>query len=420
MTPRPRKVGHPQSRVAVAAVVLFALVAAGCSSKEDPLEIGFRRVSLDLVFKDATKAPPVEPQQVVQVIEFFDQEFPGFADSLQEEEEEEPAPEPTPRPRRPVPPRADAEEPCIPAPEGAVSDEPVFATVKDPPKVGSYTRHNAGTIGFEIPPLPPGTLRYPPTTKWDITDVVIDRGTVATNPKEDAVLGELPQSPATPEVVRFTLTRNVSASLKTIDTYQYYLDRGDADLDNSNLDGDGIYLVRREIRSSTLGNSVFTPTPPVMIAPIDEESEDSEVQTSAGIDRENNAAMSVTSKVIGRAYIDACGDVIDTYTVQWEEQFVDLSGGTPSVSGNVESGKPNIWNISFSKNLLLAREEMHTVLRSTTASTPPLPVVLKFDYVSTLAFPEPKPIKAPTTPGPGAGGQDSGGDEGDDDDAVFP
>lgn len=395
-SPRRNHRPAPPRHVAAVALALFAMIAAGCSSKQDPLEIGFKRVSLDLVFKDETKAPPLEPQKVVQVIEFFDQDFPSLSESFEEEPEEA-----APRRRRPLPPpRADIEPPCIPAGEGVVSEIPVFATTPDPPKVGSYTRHNSGTIKIEVQaPLPSGTLPYPPRTTWDITDVTVDRGTIATNPDDEKTLGALPQSPATPELVRFTVTRHLSRSSKTIDTYQYYLERGDADRDSTNMDGDGIYLVRRETLSSTFGNSVFTPTPPVMIAPIDDESEVSEVQTSAGIDRASNASMSVRSKVVGRDYIDACGEVFDTYRVEWEEQFLDLSGTTPAVSGNVESGKPNIWNIAYNRNVHIAREEMHTTSRTLTATTPPIPVVVKYDYVSTLASPEPKPIKPPTPPG---------------------
>ena len=403
MTPTPRSTRHSRRLAATAMVGLFALVAASCGSKPDPLEIGFRRVSLDLVFKDAAKATPPDPQKVIQTIEYFDQEFPGFAEQLPLEEFDE---EPAPRPRRPPPPAIEREPVCIAGGDGLPPDEPVFPTIREAPKEGSYRRGNTGTIGLELPPpLPSGTLPFPPRTTWEITDVGTHRGTVALNPQDEEALPPLPNpAPTTadvvPRLVRFTITRNVSRTLKTVDTYQYYLERGEADRDSTNNDGDGIYLVRREIRSTTLGNSVFTPTPPVMVVPISVETEDTEANVSAGIDRESDAALSISSRVVGRETVDVCGEIIDTYRVQWEEQFTSLSSDNTQASGNAESGKPNFWSIAYSKNVLLVREEMHTVYRVATNSTPPVPIVLKFDYVSTLRNVEPEPIKPSTSGAP--------------------
>lgn len=411
-TTRPRR--HRRRVAAWASAALFALVASSCSSGPDPLEIGFRRVSLDLVFKDATKAAPVEPQRVIQTIEFFDQEFPGFAAQPQFDEifEDEPAPRST---RRPLPPPANVAPPCEVGDEGVAPDEPVFATVREAPKEGSYRRKNTGTITLELPqPLPSGKVPYPPLTTWEITDVARHQGTLALNPKDEAALptAALPESAATPDLMRFTITRNTGSTLKTIDTYQYYFEREPADLDNTNNDGDGIYLVRREIRSTTFGTSVFEPTPPVMIVPISVETQAGRDNVSAGIDRESDAALSVRSVVVGREVIDVCGELIDTYRVHWEEQFTSLSNDSPQASGNAEAQKPNVWNIAFSKNLLIAREEMHTVNRVTTTGTPPVPIVVKYDFVSTLMNVQPEPIKQSAAPGapPPTGGTEE--DEG--------
>ena len=390
-----------QFRLAVVALVTCAVVATGCSNRPDPLELGLRRVSLDLAFRDAEKATPPDPQLVTQVVEYFDEEF-----ALEEE------PVRQTRPRRIAPPRPTT-PPCVAAPEGTTPDEPVYAVVTDPPKVGAYRRRNSGTVTIEVPPQGPLTLPYAPQTTWEIPEVTTGFGTLATNPRDQDDVGtepvadpvpadappQVPHANATPEVVRFKIVRNHSRTLKTIDTYQYYLDRGAYDTDTTARDGDGIFLVQRETRSSLFGNTVFTPTPPVLMTVIDVETEATQgAHVGAGYDRETNAAMSVTSKIVGRAIVDVCGTMLDTYVVEFEEQFVDLSRVPPSTSGNAETQKKNVWRIAFDKGLLLVQEEIHSVWRTTvpvSGQAAGVPVALTFDYVSTLSNEEPEPLKPP-------------------------
>lgn len=387
-----------RGRSAIAGAALLSMVAAGCGGDSDPLELGLRRVSLDLAFKDAEKAPPLEPQRVVKIVEYFDEEFADF----EEEESVDP-----PRPRITAP-RRPPEPPCLEAAPGDTPDQPVYGVVEEPPKEGSYRRRNTGSIAIETQALPPITLPYPPLTLWDLTDVNTDTGPIVTNPHDDPadLSGQAPQDipqpdPAvppvdvTPERVTFTVTRNVSERLKTIDTYMYFGSRGRADLDgestSSDLDGDGLYLIRREFFSTTFGNSVFTPSPPVMIMPIGDETKTTEANVSAGIDRTTNAAMTVTSRVLGREPVDVCGVVIDAYRVEFEEQMINLSDDVPSASGNLE--KPNVWHIAFDNHLLLLKEEVHSVMQtSVEIAGSPVPVIVRFDYTSTLMDPEPSPL----------------------------
>ena len=396
-----------RSRAAVALLLASSLVASACGGEDDPFDMGFRRVSLDLVFKDATKASPAEAQRIIQVIELFDEDLRQVAAAEPEELPEDDVP--VRRARTVAPPRPPEKE-CIPAEQGATPDTPVFGAVRVPPVVGSYARRNEGTIKVEsdTPVVSPLTLPYPPRTKWDVTDVVRSRGTLATNPREDTLLQTeaAPPAPVVPEVVRFTLTKHVGARTTVIDTYQYYLDRAPADADttaSNDMDGDGVYLVRRETKSEAFGNSVFTPTPPVMMVPIGDETATTEqVNVGSGIDRETGAAMTVQSKILARETVDVCGELIDTYRVQFEEQFVDLSKQPPVIGGNVEGGSPNFWNISFSDRLLIAREEVHTVTRTSyDTGTGAIPVTVSYDYVSTLEDLEAEPIKSgSSTPTP--------------------
>ena len=391
-------------RRAVALLLACSFVVAACGSDEDPLALGFRRVSLDLVFKDATKASPAEAQRIIQVIELFDEDVRREPDAATE-----PEPEPAPRRRRTTAPPGIPEKVCLPADPTQTPETPVFGAVRNPPVEGSYTRKNTGEIRIESesPLVPSFTVPYPEKTAWSVTDIERSRGTLATNPREDELLGTetLPEAPAAPEVVRFTLTRPVGSGLTVIETYQYYGDRAPADADttaSTDMDGDGLFLVRRETQSETFGTSIFTPTPPVMVVPIGDETEATEANTGAGIDRETGSAMTVESKILSREAIDVCGEMVDTYRVQWEEQFVDNSRGRPVIAGNVESGKPNIWNISFSDRLLIVREEIHSQTRTYVGDgAAALPVTVAFDYVSTLGELETKPLRTGTpTPRP--------------------
>ena len=147
----------------VCVLIVASVIAAGCGRADDPLEIGFRRVALDLAFKDADKANPVDDRTIVR--RFVD----GDDFAL---EELEPEPRVVRRVRvvtRPAP------RVCDKAPEGATPEFPAFAVVKDPPKVGQYSRHNEGkltinsaTTSYDIP--------VPGLSRWEIPAVRFVRG----------------------------------------------------------------------------------------------------------------------------------------------------------------------------------------------------------------------------------------------------
>ena len=374
------------------AVLLAAMVVltAACGSKPDPLDLGFKRVSLDLVFKDAAKAPPPDPRKVQTIIEYFNEDY-----AIEEVEEEA-------RPTRRIPrgiPREPAVPPCLTAEPGATPEIPALSATNEPPEVGTYRRKNTGSIKLNVPPLINVRLPYPLLTSWTVTDITSDVGTVVTNPRDDDELpvDQLPSAnprPGTevipaPVVHRFTLTRNVTADTRTVDTYQYFGERGSTNLDSTEYDGDGLYLVKRETFSS-LGTRVFEPTPPVMITAIGDEHETQEVKTTSGVDRTTNAVMTVQSKIVGREDVDVCGEVYGTYRVEFDEIFVEAGpDGNPVVSGTVETGKKNVWNISFNLGLRLIREEVHRIDRATVGG---VPAEVTWDYTSTLMNFEPEPL----------------------------
>ena len=369
-------------------VAFCGVLLAACGPKQDPLEIGLRRVALDLAFKDETKAEPVSPRQVVSQLAIVDQ---GVTEEVPEEIE------PKRGPRVIVVPGRKSEPLCLPAPAGAQYDVPTYAVVKDPPAVGRYTRHNTGTLKIETS-LFNLDLPYPPKTNVDITDIRFVTASSYLNREEADSLG-LPgevrnNETAFPARVEFTMTRSGPSGSKFVDTFRYSL--------GGTTGGDFLWLIRRETTVSGT-KTVFNPTPPIRYVKLFvTEGTDSEV-THAGVDRATNTALTVQSKIIGRESVDVCGEVIDTFRVQIQENFVDLSKTPPVISGN-ENGTANFWNMQFDHGLLLVREEVHSTFRGTASiAGAPVPVTVRYDYTSTLDALEPKPLPAasaaPTAPG---------------------
>ena len=368
---------------ALLVIGVCAVVVSACAEREDPLEIGLRRVALDLAFKDVEKAAPISPREVVTVLGVAD---PSTLAEIPEEEE--------PARRSPrvivIPARASALV-CETAPPGANYDVPTYPVVKDPPAVGTYTRRNLGTVKVETTAFDLD-FPYPPRSNVDITDIQFVTASTYLNSEdvEEAGLPSAVRGDATafPPRTEFSMTRYGPSGLKVMDRYRYS--------SGGTTGGDYLWLVRRE---TTLDGktSVFNPTPPIRYVELFvAEGPDSEV-THGGTDRDTNTALTVQSKIIGRESIDVCGEVVDTFRVQIQENFVDLSGSEPVISGN-ETGTANYWNIRFDHGLLIVQEEIHSTFRGTReVAGAPVPVTIRSDYVSTIDALTPKPLKTGST-----------------------
>jgi hypothetical protein len=364
---------------AIAILGVLAMVAASCGRRQDPLEIGLRRVALDLAFKDASKATPLSPRAVATQLNVVDRTV------LNQVAEDEVAPAPVRRvivvPAAPAP-------KCEVAPEGKNYDVPTYAVVKDPPVVGTYSRHNVGTVKIETTVFNLD-LPYPEKSKVDIGDLKFVTASDALNDKE-LNGANLPKdvrerTDLFPPRVDFTMTRFGPNGLRTFDSFRY--SAGGA------TGGDFIWLIKRETIINGV-SSVFNPSPPIRYIKLFTTEGSGSASTHAGTDRDTNTALTVQSTIIGRESVDICGEVIDTFRVQIQENFVDLSKTPPVVSGN-ESGTANYWNIQFDRGLLLAREEVHSTFRGTTqVAGAPVPVTVRYDYVSTLDSLTPAPPKA--------------------------
>jgi hypothetical protein len=383
----------PSTTRLVVAVATAALLATSCASTEHPLDIGFRRIALDLSFKDAEKASPVEPQVVIRQFLDADTQF----SILPAREEPTPADPTIVRQVRIIPRRVQRE--CPTAPEGATPEFPAFAVVKDPPKPGTYHRHNEGKLnvtlagsGFDIP--------VPALSKWDIPKVETVRSNKSLSDEDKDTLNvpDAVESNDTAfiEMPQFELTRRLLPGYSVTDTYRYTY--------TEETGGDFLFLVKRVTVARGV-ESVFTPSPPIRVLRLNAtEGDITEAGTThGGIDRSTNVAMTIESQILHRELVDVCGEIVDTYRVQVKERVVDLSGDSPDVSGN-EGDTANFWNIQFDNGLLIVREEVHSTLRTTGEYLgQPVPIQVKYDYVSTLDSTTPAPLESPgKTPTAGA------------------
>jgi hypothetical protein len=384
-----------------------ALTTAACGHQPDPLEIGLRRVALDLSFKDPAKAAEVSPRAVVTQLELAD---PAIVAQVPEEIEEAPRR----GPKVIVVPARKAEPVCETAPAGAGYDTPTYPLVKDPPVVGSYPRHYTGTVKLQTT-LFDLSLPYPPKANTDITDLAFVTASTYVGETERAAL----PAPAhdDPNVfvpkTEFKLTHHGPSGLTQVDTFQYTA--GGA------TGGDFLLLTKRETTVNG-ATTTFTPEPPIRYIKLFTPEGDDSAVSHAGVDRATQTALAVQSRIMGRESVDVCGEVVDTFRVQIQENFVDLTKSPPETSGN-ENGTANFWNIQFDHGLLLVREEVHTTFHgSTEVAGAPVPITIVSDYVGTLDSMTPQPLKArSSTPagvsgpkGDGGGATDDGGDGGTD------
>lgn len=374
MTVRVRQLHFSRSLLAA---LVVGLASSACASTTSDLEIGFKRVALDLAFKDPEKAVDPEPQVIIR--------------KLIDAEIEVAAIDPGPRVVRRIIPRPPQIETftCDVAPEGAVPQEPAFPVVRTPPVEGRYSRHNEGTISLELA-IQPIDIPVPPNSDWDVTGVaehpasplVADRDAEAAGGVTDGLEDQERVFPASTD---FQLTRRLTRGFVTTDTYRY--------TNTGETEGDYLHLIKR-VTVANGEESVFEPSPPVRILRLNVPEgniADSGV-AHAGLDRTSNVAMSSVSQILGRESVDVCGQVVDTYRVQIQQQFVDLSKNPPEVSGN-EGDAADFWNIQIDNGLLIVREQVNRTLRtSTQVAGQSVPVTVRYNYVSTLDRLDPSPI----------------------------
>lgn len=325
-----------------------SLLASACgSSGPTTLEFGIRRLALDIAFEDEDAAPPVEPEVIVRIVPAPPAVLePGFDfGSVQRPPEE------------PPPPIEFPEIPLFDCPE-APPDATVLLTaspaVIDPPAPGTYPRSNQGTITITSSATPlPISLPYPFISSWEVLEPTIIEG-------DPGPLGGDP-----PVTKQFTIEKVLGPGFSTVEAYQI----GDAALQ---------LLERTSIANGA--EVTFRTTPPLDYFTYGAEGD---TWTSSGADIENGFGVLIQANNADREIIDVCGELIDTFRIEYTEQVVDLASSDTS---GTDADETTIINIAPQYGGLVVREEFHSTQRTSVDGSP---VVIEFDYVSTLTSIEP-------------------------------
>lgn len=341
--------GKSRMRQVVAIAAALAMLATACGgSGADALEIGVKRIALDLAFKNEALAEPVPPARIIEVI--------GAPEEIFEEDEE---PNVVRRVQSPLPP---PRETCPEADPESFPKEPVTVFFRGAPKEGTYRLHNQGTIRVTGGAFP-FTLPFPAVSTWQIRNVVVT----------PAVPSDIPQPVrdylGSGDIVTFDLEKKVTtvgASLIVTDSYRY---------NRTEL------TLQKRVTSTQGRKDTFTPTPAVTL--IKTEQGDGDTWNSAGFDRATNTSMVVQGKIERRQFVDVCGERFDAWKVVSTESTANLLTGEHS---ETDVQQPNVYRFANHFGALVLQEEGHY---SQSLIIDGRPVTLRYDYISTLDSIEP-------------------------------
>ena len=330
----------------VAAAAAFAVVAAGCGGGSKDVNIGVRRVGVDLAFqadKDVDKKLP----QVIYV--------------------DGPAPLPSPvlarNQRNEVvilqpPPITPAVVTCPKAPAGATPERLASPLFQGTPKVGTYEVNNNGMIA--LVGVLPIALPFPKTSQERIENLDTELTDVLGRPIEGAYEYDV--------VVP-------SGQNSTTDRLRYTPDVG-------------IELVRRIYKQE--GAVVdFNPLKPIKLVALT--TGEGDTWTDATTDPVTGITMTAEGVVGVRERVDMCGTIVDAYRVESTERLVSLNPNNPFASTTRDAdptstdGKPNVYYVTPQYAGLFVKVETHT---TTTIGA----LTVNIDNVAVKSSREPKPL----------------------------
>ena len=318
-TRRPRAVG--MVGIAVATVVL----SGGCvSSGEPPLQIGSKRVAVDLRFKDDAKADPPKPPTVVELPPLNPTDTFGMPRIL-------------PTVTRHEQPASTAD--CAAGPTDAPAREVAPTTFTKPPRAGSYPALLEGSFDISV-----GALHVPFQGKVETTVTYANvqaNGTGAATTYSYDVIVKLGEASTTTSY----LVRPASADVQLV----------------------------RQVSVSPAGTSGFEPLQPMtwyQMKGVGTGPGDTDQWSSAGTDPARARTFTLEGSNVERERIDVCGAVHETFRVHQREHGRSLSPGSgvdtydttesafPAVPGGT-SGSPNIYNVATQLGGLVLRTEYH-------------------------------------------------------------
>ena len=337
---------RPSALILLAVVALLAQACGGGSDRD--FTIGFKRLALDLSYKDETLPAPTRADVVTP------QPVPSFAAFLNQVR--------VPQRLQSIP--SSPFGACAAAPADAHPEHPATVFVTEPPTVGTYTTHNKGTITIagalqvKLPFPPRGVLQIQKITHSDSDDPVNGPTKVFTY---DVFVPGLDGGGT-------TTTYRVTYSPATLVGTAGQQVPGGSHAPQGELD-----LVRLQMRSSA-GNIDFNPDPPITIMSFKNGQGTS--WQSAGIDRADGTSMVVEGSVQRRVNVDLCGNLYDTYEVQSNEHIVNLRTGLRS---DTSATDPNIYRVATNYGGLFVQQHIDTTTSFPGQSGAPTVVTALYD-----------------------------------------
>ena len=340
---------------ALLAAAALCTVTASCGLGHGPsFTIGFRRVALDLSYKDEALAKPSNPQQtvtpqpVLATSPFVTFQLPSAKVSLP-----------------PLPHVLD----CPTAGPDQHPPDPVtvFSTVA--PQPGTYLQHNTGR--FSLGTGVSAVFTMPKHTLFQIRNVV--RSHV-----EDQVNG--PTEVNTWDVVVPGINGSTTTTYQTTFSPAPVVSTVEQSLNVAHAPAGELDLVHLVIVAGSTTVD-FRPQPPVTIMAFKNGTGTS--WNSAGIDQRDGTSMVVRGSIAKRVNVDLCGKVYDTYEVVSNEQIANLRTGLTS---RTDPNDPNVYDIATQYGALFLHQHIAT---TTTFPTDSGTTTIVSNYDQTLDSREP-------------------------------
>src|SRR4051794_36718493 len=334
----PRRARARRHRSWLAAVAVIACLASACGfGHGSDFAIGFRRVALDLSYKDESLAKPAAPQQIASP-----QSLPAIPPFV--------AFQP---PLSRVPQRSFPELPqkdpfaCPAAGSDEHPEQPVTVFATTPPKAGTYLLHNDGKVQLNAL----ATFQMPKHSTIQIANVARSQTNDPADPNgpTDIITWDVIQPGLSGQTITtYRSTFSPSPVVSTVEqaASQAHAPSGELDL---------VHLV---IRSGDTTVD-FLPTPPVTLMAFKNGQGTS--WTSAGIDQrdgpDQGTSMAVQGSITKRTNVDLCGKVYDTYEVVSNEHIANLRTGLTS---NTDPNDPNIYDVATQYGGLFVHQHVTT------------------------------------------------------------
>ena len=326
-------------------MLVVGLLSSACGGGAGPdFTIGFKRLALDLSYKDESLPEYVAPSGAVDVPEEVAFLAPTFL---------------VPKATMPNLPRPVA---CPSADPDEKPDQPATVFVTKPPAQGTYTTHVSGYI--ELISAVPVRIPLLPRATFDIRNV-----------KESVTEDTLNGHTEVIEYDQFTPTLDGSTTASYRVTYSPATTVGTvtqtAGVEKAAA---GEMVLTRLVIDNAATKLDFRPDPPVTI--ISFRSGQGTTWNSAGIDRESGTSMVTSGEVTRRVNVDVCGELYDTYEVVSDEHIVNLETGFRS---DTDPQDPNVYRVATNLGGLFIQAHRHTVTTVTRSDGAVASFTLNYD-----------------------------------------